>query len=1799
MISYMRMKLYIRLCWLIMSVALLVYFVYQSSWNFVYLGGLLFLLCVLLYSYYYKGKKQNLRDLPGKDLWSTVLGIAFLLIFGWFSVYTLNNYFEADSSIYKNNNHYALRLDGISLNVTDDLVLAGGTDNAFFDQNRFCGDVVFENVNDSIVQLRLQQFTSSFYQEYYNDEGRLDKLVLRNAESMVTFSNLDTLRFMMHNGSIYSFYVDELSNKDSVFYHLITPQGENLISAEHRFLIRGLSLNALLGGISCNDADFTDIHIIRPEIHTQVKRKDRVERYKDVGFAVEFGKDSFGKSDNKVKEISVSNKIPFTDIQEIALKTMTISLPLEACFSIGYDDKRTRSAYFDISNDNAELLELRYKMPLYHYFANLNGRDDNTVYVTSTLTGDINLSTIPENILLFRQFENPTNIFQIRPFYLSFYAGKTTEELVFNYFDGENTHIYKAGESFYDLQTNRANGVKWMGMVENFKQTAPFSPFLIKLTVVLLTFCLAFLLFWCSNSLEYQKNVYRQTFSLVEVVCYMILLYLVTFRLFLLWRIAVFPPVEQVSYYEFNALFRSDYNYKMLLYFLIMWCILVFLFKGFVYYQWGRGLWSRLNQLTLTRKMILWLSTDKNYEINSKPLIMALIISFLLMIGCVLIKKPFVSISGPVVLYFLNVLLINYYVSDNIVLLRNNYSSFSLKTRPGQTILFSILNGLFASTCLICADSGFGILFFTFLLFWFIFRLHDYCKFYLLVYREKRIVHLPSFLFTFLLILLVTFICNYKLIIGFVYTDSFVHYLIVSLAGLFVFYVVMFAINHIRGWKTLSAGIAFSVSLFIGCLAFNYYLGHGGQHTAQRIVVHFKDPVNALQDIKYKETANRYFQTSLNHMIIGEYNARGADVSLIGEGGHGYFKLHPHSKVGALWNAQLTDISLVRYVVAEHSKILPLLLIGCFFLLLLTGLRMPARHWGTRSILVQIPLLLFIQSLLIWMANTQRFIFLGQDFPMVSINSRLTLIYYFVLTFIWICVAIYEKTRLYQLFENGYRLQNERSKRDMFQMSLLLIFCFIFCFYVPQNRIEKFNVTDLFVMMQQEDLKRLNADFKAFQDSLGKKVDLRRDMSALIAAFDKQYNGESYFKKDFGKQLWRNYVQFGSKDNSPQAVMHVHYTKVGGEKYLIVDVLNKSYNKELPRRNESSWRGNIISVLEDDIYSPNKIVANSFVAYRLPSDWLHEEKDKVLIASDKAFIVGEDTSPIDMSSGINSVAVLQEGDHILVDGDVQDISAIKGHKTYFARNVLINGQRTFVYPFGDYFYWIRNFAVELKEQKSDEFYNNKMLNKDIEITLSSELLEKVYPYLEKTGLSGCGVIAADGNGGITLMADYKRGFQLDPNDVSRIEKLSDSLYMTGDRGSEIERNYFSNLNLIYLNDGPGSTQKPVVWTAVASCVDLPWKNISIADYKESIPSVYGNFVIEKFNGTPFLKKHPLRTLISDENYGKSVNLSDYMMKSSNVYNATMIYIGSFPRRRFHDVDFLKIAHDHDGNTLFNHVKPTITGDNYREQFPILRVNNGVWMSLNSSIQKEYIEQSVLHLQLKDLFDLGSDIYDTNAGYGGSVSLASDLLSRTRLSNGYAYAEYSYLNAIERSKMLMENGIRSTAIGAQKVWEVTPFKMAEMFGRLVSLDKNYTLTLSQEIAKGHDAEICNSFTKGYNEARPLQLGGMNRVISSDGTARGMLTNLHVEQMSDKSVRYGKYYLYAKTGTINSDSRNHLDRHRLGVVITNQDMTKTPVDELDKVKFYVVYFTFDKTGYSNTYAAILKEIMESETFKRYME
>ena len=65
--------------------------------------------------------------------------------------------------------------------------------------------------------------------------------------------------------------------------------------------------------------------------------------------------------------------------------------------------------------------------------------------------------------------------------------------------------------------------------------------------------------------------------------------------------------------------------------------------------------------------------------------------------------------------------------------------------------------------------------------------------------------------------------------------------------------------------------------------------------------------------------------------------------------------------------------------------------------------------------------------------------------------------------------------------------------------------------------------------------------------------------------------------------------------------------------------------------------------------------------------------------------------------------------------------------------------------------------------------------------------------------------------------------------------------------------------------------------------------------------------------------------------------------------------------------------------------------------------------------------------------------------------------------GYAFLERSKFDSRQGVKEdeFMENAIRSTAIGAAKVWYVTPWKMAEAYGRMASLNHNRHLNIVKQ------------------------------------------------------------------------------------------------------------------------------------------
>ena len=82
-----------------------------------------------------------------------------------------------------------------------------------------------------------------------------------------------------------------------------------------------------------------------------------------------------------------------------------------------------------------------------------------------------------------------------------------------------------------------------------------------------------------------------------------------------------------------------------------------------------------------------------------------------------------------------------------------------------------------------------------------------------------------------------------------------------------------------------------------------------------------------------------------------------------------------------------------------------------------------------------------------------------------------------------------------------------------------------------------------------------------------------------------------------------------------------------------------------------------------------------------------------------------------------------------------------------------------------------------------------------------------------------GICIADGNGRIIAMADFIKGLKRpDPNNKADFNEI-----ITENNGfvsQSLLRKQIGNINLLRLNPGPGSTLKPIVFSSVASQLNI-------------------------------------------------------------------------------------------------------------------------------------------------------------------------------------------------------------------------------------------------------------------------------------------------------------------------------------------------------------------------------------------
>lgn len=1325
------------------------------------------------------------------------------------------------------------------------------------------------------------------------------------------------------------------------------------------------------------------------------------------------------------------------------------------------------------------------------------------------------------------------------------------------------------------------NGALWQLDIYDLRVSSPITgsntPFTNRTFIIaLIAICCIFA--YLSTHLGF-KNRERK---LVIFSIWLFLIPFIVFRLYLLWRIAVFPPVTDITYSVFQR-YRMEniWSDNAMINTLIA-------IGGLMFFTLLSSFYEQKNILTT-----LWGNKHVCKSFTRFKVLYCVLwgISVLLSIAS---SGVFANIFAPVV---------SFAVCEYISLKGLNY-----KWRSAN---------VFLAVALLCmGDPGYAIMFIIFSCVYFIIHLYSYMKSDTgqKINSNKAIAFL-IFLILFIIVVPIIFSAQ---IISIAYDDSTRILSLLTPSKLFfgsigVFFgIILFLFFWFKTSKK-KATIAIClipIYVFLFYILGNYVLEHE-RHFKYRSLVH-TEQVSEIMEHEDVDDRNsvRVLEASQNQWFIQYHNNRGSNRIFE----DGIFSLSPHFKKGVTWNTQISDVIISRYVVGELSSVLPctiVILAICFFISLI---KIENASFAGRSMAYAIALLLLIQITFVWMAATNRMIFFGQDFPFLSQNARITM-FMFVILIGFVMLSsntwINEKERSSYL-EKG--LKNFSEKRiPIFVIVFLLTFAFVGAFgnkysslYGEEDGGDSNNASEynLSRMMNrcQSDLSLINnrlADSKI-------KVRTLKDGESLAILMDSldnengagsltRYVEELYENKEISKFTLSMYNAYRNNLKRRNSITNIIHLKLSSSQSHYEFALNNGfYTLRNPEFDALAWDNNIYS---DNVRNTSDITLkeerNGYVIYSIPISWLPKGNEIGIIDATNV-----NSKTINQSRTLHSeladylvnipICPIKSGDILEVtSNDKQKTESYKygiSQEDILVKNMIINGKRKFFYPLKEKCFWLRSFSDLVSY-----CYTNK--EDSVIITLDKELVTNVYNALAETKKK-CSVVAMDGLGNVRVMADHKDDYRyaIDPNDEEKIYETIKYTYLNP-MASE-NNNFFGNMNLCYLNPGPGSSLKPITYAAVTSqSLDFPWEKLMLMSPS---PQYYNNDSIQldkKYSylykyGPSYIYKNPFKSIYTDENGNLGngeqqwINSIFYLAKSSNYYNALVTYLGFFEGldenlgsstifRPAQTGDYPKITVDN-GNTVYTFRK-TPEEDNAHNNLLL----NGLWNNFSITTYDSYPDS------LRDYF------------IGDKFSKVSRNPNKKLISIfPWVFPNESYVYEYRLDEKEPSGKLKLYTLGSDPL-QITPMKMAEMYGKLYSLRPDYHATIIPNdipfTEKWRGASGDNVSQESiFSFYKKNLFAGMYECVKR-GTARDFFLGLP-----------DNYSYYAKTGTlsgINPKTKKPYPEDRmLAVVITDKPIES--VSSPSELKLYVIYFRYEKSDVFKDVGKILKIIMSSQSFKNYM-
>ena len=1225
----------------------------------------------------------------------------------------------------------------------------------------------------------------------------------------------------------------------------------------------------------------------------------------------------------------------------------------------------------------------------------------------------------------------------------------------------------------------------------------------------------------------------KRVFSIFHV--WLFLIPILTQRLYLLWRIAVFPPVRDISKVEFLR-YRMENGLMQNAMVMTLLCLMLFIIGTvaiIIYKEHVKRNGGKLLQLSEKGSIRLFIALSATACVTH-----ALHGLFGTALG---------NIVVPVLVFFVNEFLCINYIRKT-------------------SILFRIFNALLTLALILHGDPGYAIMFFIFESIYFIIQMavftysntgKSYGK------NAANKVKLLLALFVGLLVISAPYI------VSLLYSkNSALYFLLISI----VISAAILRIIHINyGKKVALKGVVIALPIIIAATFGGPEFLESKPHFKYRSQIHTQSVGEIMinEDIQ-KRDSQRLLEASQNQWFLQYHENLGQERIRK----TGIINLQSHFRKGVSWNTQISDVICSRYMIAEQSLLLPLVIVLLCFSLLFIILKMRNSKAPNKSIAYGIALLLLVQSTFVWMANTNRMIFFGQDFPFMSQNAKATLIMFFVMLLVLALTSISDTDDMTEDYCGisliGFHAFSNRPL-IVFSIIFISVFSIVFATGNKYSKIYQTNKATVFnageAMMQAEaDFEKINLILSTFHAR--KSLTNGENLTEIWDTINESINIDSEVKRmydsgiisKFSYSLYTAFYENQMHENRTTNIVHLQYNVIG-ELYKLV-INNGFYSLRAPEMQEAAWKGDIYAY---DIKNTSnhlrieKSNKDNVTIYRVPATWLRDSSanygivdtrmsdnswEKTLCSND-----GDRDVPTDVFV-IKNNEVLE-----CTNTDVTLLHLLEGNtENLLAKNMLINGQNRFFYPMGEEFFWIKNFA----EMLASNVHNNE----NCTLTIDKDLQKSVYRIMKSTQKT-LSVIAMDGLGNIRLMSDIHRNsrYNPDPNNTKQIEELVEYSYLNPNPSED--KKIFGNMNLVYMLPGPGSSLKPITYAAVTSQTNkINWSSLKLHQPEPKFGDSRYYYMLSFGPSYKYSSKWPFKSLYGDETTESGwIDVNFYLRQSSNYYNALVTYLGNFSVE-----DFSNISHI---------IKPV----NGYSDFPSFQLNGRTY-AFRTAPSKDR-DNSILNTGLAQNFKMNvvSDFTNNHEGF-----ITKDWLGDAKASNHpwvFPAASTAYIKdfgALTESQWLKQYTLGSSPL------RITPIMMAEMYGRLFSLHPDYQAHIienTQRPTDKWDSEQHDIFSFYKNSVYQ----GMKDCVLN-GTATGTLKGVDTHN--------GKYHLYAKTGTLTI--RDDIDDDKmLAVVITNKDITK--ISDPENCRFFVVYFRYQQTSLSNVHD-IINEIMESQSFEQYM-